>query len=114
LWDASPRARAAGLTIAGAYDREGTLGLANRQQLCRTAFPPLEKLPRSAQQGQELIVLCPIRTEERDWGVLTLSGWAGQQLITSAASLTIQATLLGVALDRDAVLNALTEQQATL
>ena len=46
--------------------------------------------------------------------MLTLSGWAGQQLITSATSLSIQAALLGATLDRDAVLSAMTEQQATL
>jgi anti-anti-sigma regulatory factor len=114
LCDVRARASGAALTIAGVYDREGMPGIAIGQQLCRTAYPPLEQLPERVQHGQNLIVLCPVRTEERDWGVLALSGWAGQQLISCAASLTIQAALLGTTLDRAAVLSALTEQQATL
>src|SRR3954470_5591583 len=74
------------------------------------ARPPAAEHPAGARSD----VLCPIRTEERNWRVLTLSGWAGQQLITSPTSLSIQAALLGATLDRDAVLSAMTEQQATL
>jgi hypothetical protein len=110
LWEANGHAGAAKLTVAGVYARENTPGLTSGEQLRDTAFPPLDQLPPSAQHGQDLIVLCPIRTQERNWGVLALS----QQLITGASSLTIQAALLGATLDRDAVLSALTEQQATL
>jgi anti-anti-sigma regulatory factor len=110
LWEPNRHAVAAVLTIAGVYAREGTPGLTSGEQPRHTAFPPLDQLPPNAQHGQDLIVLCPIRTQERNWGVLALS----QQLITSASSLTIQAALLGATLDRDAVLSALTEQQATL
>ena len=60
LWDSSPRAGTEGLTIAGVYDRDGRPGLANGQSLRHTAFPPLDHLPPSTQQGQDLIVLCPI------------------------------------------------------
>jgi anti-anti-sigma regulatory factor len=79
-----------------------------------TAFPPIDQLPTSIQRGDDLVILCPIRTQEHDWGVLALSGWASQQLMTSSENLTIQATLLGATLDRDAAFSTLVEQQATL
>ena len=57
------------------------------------------------QQGQDLLILCPIRTQPRDWGVLALSGWSEQSLTIGTENLTIQATLLGATLDRTPVLS---------
>jgi DNA-binding LacI/PurR family transcriptional regulator/anti-anti-sigma regulatory factor len=114
LWDTKAHSDAPTLTIAGVYDRNDIPHLVTGQFVQLTAFPPIDQLPTSLQQGQDLVILCPIRTQEHDWGVLALSGWFGQQLMTSTEDLTIQATLLGATLDRDAVFATLAEQQATL
>jgi DNA-binding LacI/PurR family transcriptional regulator/anti-anti-sigma regulatory factor len=114
LWADGPDPSATTLTLAGAYQRAGSLGAALGRQLRRTAFPPLDQLPIEAQIGQELIILCPIRTPARAWGMLALCGWRDQALTTGTENLTIQAALLGATLDQNAVLSALTEQQATL
>ena len=79
-----------------------------------TDFPPLCRLPTSTQRDQSLIILCPIRTQTRQWGTLALRGWRGESLTAGTELLTIQAALLGITLDRNTVLGALTEQQATL
>jgi DNA-binding LacI/PurR family transcriptional regulator/anti-anti-sigma regulatory factor len=114
LWDAERDTPARSLMIAGAYHRDATPSIRVGQRIPVTAFPPLSHLPIGAQQGQELTILCPVSTKTQQWGVLALCGWSDQPLTAGTENLTIQATLLGATLDRDAVLSALTEQQATL
>ena len=114
LWDDNPTSGPATLTIAGVYQRDATPGVAIGQRLGIGGFPPISQLPMRIQQGQDLLILCPIRTQLREWGVLALCGWSDQSLTTGTENLRIQATLLGATLDRNTVLSALTEQQATL
>jgi DNA-binding LacI/PurR family transcriptional regulator/anti-anti-sigma regulatory factor len=114
LWEGEPASGAATLMIAGAYHRGAAPDVAVGQRVRVSAFPPIDMLPASVHQGQDLAVLCPIRTEAHDWGVLALCGWADQPLTAGTENLTIQAALLGATLDRNAVLTTLTEQQATL
>jgi anti-anti-sigma regulatory factor len=114
LWDDKPATGPATLTIAGVYQRGTTPSVALGQRLGIGAFPPFGQLPMRMQQGQDLLILCPIRTQLREWGVLALCGWSDQALTTGTENLRIQATLLGATLDRNTVLSALTEQQATL
>jgi DNA-binding LacI/PurR family transcriptional regulator/anti-anti-sigma regulatory factor len=110
LWDES----SAALTIAGVYQRDTASRVAIGQRLAIGAFPPISQLPIQLQQGQNLLILCPIHTQTREWGMLALSGWSDQSLTIGTENLRIQATLLGATLDRNAVLSALTEQQSTL
>jgi DNA-binding LacI/PurR family transcriptional regulator/anti-anti-sigma regulatory factor len=110
LWDESSGA----LTIAGVYQCDTASRVAIGQRLAIGAFPPISQLPVQLQQGQDLLILCPIHTQTRQWGMLALSGWSDQSLTIGTENLRIQATLLGATLDRNAVLSALTEQQATL
>jgi signal transduction histidine kinase/DNA-binding LacI/PurR family transcriptional regulator len=103
LWDDEHSAGVSTLTIVGVYHRDATISDSVGQQLAATAFPPIRQLPLSAQQGQDLIILCPIRTRARDWGVLALCGWIDQsQRTIGTENLTIQANLLGTTLDRNA------------
>ena len=41
----------------------------------------------SIQQGQDLLILCPIRTPLREWGVLALCGWSGESLTTGTGGI---------------------------
>lgn len=113
LWDDQSANRPATLAVAGSYSRS-TPATALGQQLPVSAFPPIDQLPAHIQQGEDLVILCPIQTQLRDWGVLALSGWSAQSLTTGTGNLRIQATLLGVTLDRNTVLSTLTAQQSTL
>jgi nitrogen-specific signal transduction histidine kinase len=110
LWNDTHGTEAAMLTIAGAYQRAAAPSGVVGQHVAATAFPPISQLPLSAQQGQDLTILCPIRSPTRDWGVLALCGWANQSLFTDGLeNLLIHANLLGATLDRDSVLAALTQ-----
>jgi anti-anti-sigma regulatory factor len=114
LWDDQAGSGGATLAIAGEYRRSSKPHLTIGQHMLATAFPPPAQVLTEVGQGQDLTILCPIRTQTREWGMLALRGWSGQLLITGADNLTIQATLLGATLDRNTALTALTEQQATL
>jgi anti-anti-sigma regulatory factor len=114
LWDAQPTTGPATLTIAGIYQRGATTSATPGQRLAVGAFPPIGLLPKRIQQGEDLLILCPIRTQLREWGVLVLCGWSDKLLTIGTENLRIQASLLGVTLDRNTVLSALTEQQAIL
>jgi anti-anti-sigma regulatory factor len=114
LWNDTPAGGPATLSIAGEYRRDTAPGVLIGHQLAVGAFPPMSELPLRIQQGQDLLILCFIRTQLREWGVLALSGWSEQSLTTGTENLRIQATLLGATLDRNTVLSALTDQQATL
>jgi signal transduction histidine kinase/DNA-binding LacI/PurR family transcriptional regulator len=103
LWDDAHGTGVSTLTIVGVYHRDATQSGSVGQHVAATAFPPIGQLPLSAQQGQDMTILCPIRTRARDWGVLALCGWIDQsQLTIGTENLTIQANLLGTTLDRDA------------
>jgi anti-anti-sigma regulatory factor len=114
LWDDTHDAGAATLTIAGAYHCGATSSVEIGPPIRVTAFPPIGQLPISAQRGQDLTILCPIRTQTRDWGVLALCGWSDQLLTVGTGDLIIQAALLGATLDRNSALTAQIVQQATL
>jgi anti-anti-sigma regulatory factor len=114
LWGGAPIERAEQLTIAGVYQRDTTPAGLVGQAVPVAAFPSIDWLSPGAQRGQDLTILCPVRSQTRDWGVLALCGWADVPLITSMGSLAIQAVLLGAALERNTALAALTEQQEIL
>jgi DNA-binding LacI/PurR family transcriptional regulator/anti-anti-sigma regulatory factor len=114
LWDDQANSDGTTLTIAGEYHRGLKSHVLVGQHMRATSFPPLIQLPTGAEQGQDLTILCPIRTQTHEWGMLALRGWSAQSLTSGTENLTIQATLLGATLDRNTVLSALTEQQATL
>lgn len=115
LWNGEPATDAEMLKIAGVYHQDATPSATMGRQVPVAAFPSLDQLPEGAQQGQELIIMSPVRSQTREWGVLVLCGWANTSLTAGMENLTIlQATLLGATLDRSGALTALTEQQTTL
>jgi DNA-binding LacI/PurR family transcriptional regulator/anti-anti-sigma regulatory factor len=107
LWDNPAHPDFSALLVAGAYqgaERDGRLAsLGNRYP--PRSFPPDELLPLSVREaGTELVVLLPIKTMTHDWGVLALTG-SIRYLHSSGNynALNALATLLGAALERDAL-----------
>ncbi|WP_437967447.1 substrate-binding domain-containing protein [Sorangium sp. So ce260] len=112
LWE-DPAARAE-LVVAGAYSRDGspTPPIGSR---CRAeAFPPAEMLPPSATDGTHMVLLLPIRSARRDWGILVLIGPTHVDMAGDEGTVGIWGTLLGAALERDALLESLSAQHADL
>ncbi|WP_437484472.1 substrate-binding domain-containing protein [Sorangium sp. So ce1014] len=112
LWE-DPAART-DLVVAGAYSRDGspTPSIGSRCRL--EAFPPAEMLPPSANDGTHTVLLLPIRSARRDWGILVLIGPTPVDMAGDEGTVAIWGTLLGAALERDALLESLSAQHADL
>ncbi|WP_338091884.1 substrate-binding domain-containing protein [Sorangium cellulosum] len=112
LWE-DPTARAS-LVIAGAYSRDGSPTPPIGSRCPIEAFPPAGMLPPSATDGTFLVLLLPIRSAQRDWGILVLVGPPVVAMTGDEGTVAIWGTLLGAALERDALVESLSAQHADL
>ncbi|KYF67608.1 LacI family transcriptional regulator, partial [Sorangium cellulosum] len=112
LWE-DPAARER-LVVAGAYSRDGSPAPPDGSRCAREAFPPAEMLPASATDGTFMVLLLPIRSAQRDWGILALVGPTLVAMTGDEGTVAIWGTLLGAALERDALLESLSSQHADL
>ncbi|WP_437876527.1 substrate-binding domain-containing protein [Sorangium sp. So ce513] len=112
LWE-DPAARDH-LVVAGAYSRDGSPVPPDGSRCAREAFPPVEMLPPSAADGTFMVLLLPIRSAQRDWGILALVGPTVVAMTGDEGTVAIWGTLLGAALERDALLESLSAQHADL
>src|SRR6266508_2196072 len=113
LWAETPAGEPGRLDLAGLYHREGGASVPHGASCAAALFPPPEVLPASARVGGgDLTLILPVRTDSRDWGLLALS--APSKDVFFAENMLTWASLLGVALERRALLASLTERQAAL
>ncbi|WP_437535224.1 substrate-binding domain-containing protein [Sorangium sp. So ce726] len=112
LWeDPTTRAR---LVIEGAYSRDGSPTPPLGAACAREDFPPAEHLPLSTAGGPFMVTLLPIRTLRHDWGVLAIVGPSSIEVAGDEGTISIWGALLGAALERDALVQSLSEQHASL
>ncbi|WP_373372295.1 substrate-binding domain-containing protein [Sorangium atrum] len=108
------REDASTLVVAGAYSRDGDatppIGSRYRQE----AFPPADLLPPSVASGALMMILLPIRTARRDWGVLALMGSTLRELTGDEGTLGVWASLLAAALERNELVQSLSAKNAEL
>jgi anti-anti-sigma regulatory factor len=102
------------LVVAGAYSRDGsaTPPIGSRHRL--EAFPPEHLLPPSAASGALMMILLPIRTARRDWGILALMGPTLRELTGDEGTVGVWASLLAAALERDELVQSLSTKNAEL
>ncbi|WP_437608967.1 substrate-binding domain-containing protein [Sorangium sp. So ce834] len=112
LWE-DPAARAE-LVIAGAYSRDGSPVPPDGSRCGLEAFPPAEMLPPSATDGTYSVFLLPIRSAQRDWGILAIVGPTHVAMTGDEGTVAIWGTLLGAALERDALVESLSAQHVDL
>ncbi|WP_437290225.1 substrate-binding domain-containing protein [Sorangium sp. So ce406] len=112
LWE-DPETRAR-LVIAGGYSRDGSPTPPIGGVVPREAFPPAELLPPSTVGGPFMVTLLPIRTPQRDWGVLVTVGPGSLEIAGDEGTVAIWGALLSAALERDALMQSLSAQHASL
>jgi len=113
LWAETPAGEPGRLVLAGLYARGAGVTIQRGSSCAAALFPPREALPASARAGgDDLTLILPVRTESHDWGFLALC--APSHDVFFAENMLTWASLLGVSLDRRALLASLTEQQAAL
>ncbi|XXY36730.1 substrate-binding domain-containing protein [Sorangium sp. So ce260] len=102
------------LVVAGAYSRDGsaTPPVGSRYRL--EAFPPADLLPPSAASGALMMLLLPIRTARRDWGILALMGPTLRELAGDEGTVGIWASLLAAALERNELVQSLSAKNEAL
>jgi signal transduction histidine kinase/DNA-binding LacI/PurR family transcriptional regulator/ActR/RegA family two-component response regulator len=101
-WDDGPLAPSGMLNVAGLYQPDSPPVITIGNRYCATAFPPIDALPLSAQQGQDLTILLPLCAGTENLGVLALCGFADRNFRFDTDPLWIQAGLLAATLKRDA------------
>ncbi|GAB4181214.1 MAG: hypothetical protein Fur005_43740 [Roseiflexaceae bacterium] len=102
------------LDVVGMYERSATPTAITDRRLSQQQFPPIDQIHQHAAMGQDMTILCPVSTHTREWGVLMIGGLANDMLASGSENLSIQASLLGAALDRNHVLSTLRTQQDSL
>ncbi len=103
------------LMVAGFYSRDTNTETLLGNRYAPAHFPPTQRLPVSARDGgPDMVVLLPVRTATRDWGVLALCTPIEGHLALALDYMGMWATLLGSALDRGSMVASMKEQQETL
>jgi diguanylate cyclase (GGDEF)-like protein len=102
------------LDIVGTFARSPDQPAITTERCAATAFPPAE-LPRAAEhEAAEITYVVPVRMGSTDWGMLSFVGPIETHRSTSVETMNQWAALLAVALDRNAALDSLREQEEQL
>ncbi len=113
LYGDATRAPASTLTVAGTYRLSGPPVPDRGTQFIAGAFPPVEWCPASGSAvGTDVLMLVPVASASRDWGVLALRGPIeahGGYILQRPNNLAMLGTLLAAALERDALAAQLAE-----
>ncbi|HEU5103802.1 MAG TPA: substrate-binding domain-containing protein, partial [Roseiflexaceae bacterium] len=102
------------LVVVGVYPHERAGSIAAGGLHRPALFPPLDRLPERALRGQDLTIVCPLRSGSEDMGVLALCGFADHNFVFDTESLWVQAALLGATLKRDTMVTRLEAQAHVL
>jgi len=112
LWSPSGAEQPPVLSIAGCYQREGSIALRVGKSYNASQFPPLDWLPSSSEKnGITTCLVMPVRSADHDWGMLAVSGplisndpWLEDNTINT---LEICCGFLGIALEREVLQESL-------
>ncbi|HEU5103130.1 MAG TPA: substrate-binding domain-containing protein [Roseiflexaceae bacterium] len=102
------------LHIGSVYSRHEQLALALGARYRPAAFLAAEALPAPALGQPDIVMLLPLRTARRDWGVLALGGAFETRYTWSGDPIVMWAEMLSAALERGTLLAELKRQQQTL
>ena len=113
LYDDSTRAPTSTLTVAGTYRRSGPPVPDRGTHFVASAFPPAEWYPAPGSAvDTDVLMLMPIVSASRDWGVLALRGPIdahGGYTPQRPNNMAMWGALLAAALERDALAAQLAE-----
>ncbi|MEP7189465.1 MAG: substrate-binding domain-containing protein, partial [Roseiflexaceae bacterium] len=103
------------LVITGIFNREGDAPTPVGHRCSVLAFPPAALLPDSTLAGgPDLVKLIPVRTAQHDWGVLAICSPMESWVFQEDENASMWAAQIGAALEREALLTSLVEQQESL
>ncbi|MCM4078011.1 substrate-binding and GGDEF domain-containing protein [Paractinoplanes hotanensis] len=105
-----------GLEIAGHFDRSASspASATPLPPVTASGFPPVEILDEARAEPGSLTFVVPVRVGNRDWGLLATVDRVDLQAATGREPINQWAALLTVALDYQAVLHTLRDQEEQL
>jgi DNA-binding LacI/PurR family transcriptional regulator/anti-anti-sigma regulatory factor len=115
LWTSADDTPTPRLKISGIYQRHGEAQVALDSSYSAAAFPPAELLHAApAMDAPSNIVLIPVTTATRRWGILALRLPTTGQVNYAIHGLKLLGPRIGAKLERESLLDSLRKQQETL
>jgi len=118
LWDGGHREddgqRAQSVHVTGVHDPSGALDRLIGTRRAPGDFPPAALRRRVAGRPGEAVVVVPVSTERRDWGLLAVAGPVEHRASSVRDTYNHWATLLAVALEQDELLESARRQRERL
>jgi PAS domain S-box-containing protein len=103
------------LVVAGTYHRDGDAMPPIGNAYAASNFPPPEFLATSGWGNEtDIVILLPIKTAARDWGMLALCAPIENQFTSDRPNIGMWGPLLSAALERNVLQAEIAEQQDTL
>ncbi len=114
LWSDPEEGLPARLRVAGARDRDGALDPLIGVHCALGDFPPPAIRQRCSAERGEAVIVIPVTTERREWGLLAVVGSVEHRATSVRDDYNHWATLLAVALEQDELLRSQDRQRADL
>ncbi|PRY19653.1 EAL domain-containing protein [Pseudosporangium ferrugineum] len=114
LWPNGPERRTDVLDVVTTYDRAAGAAVAGGGLVEIESFPPAEVIELADTSADEMVYVAHLKVGEGDWGMLALVGPVQAGLAEGRETMNQWAALLSVALEHDAVLQALRAQEEVL
>lgn len=115
LWDAADDGDdGARLHVTGVHDPSGALDRLVGTRRAPGDFPPAALRRRVAGRPGEAVVVVPVGTERRDWGLLAVAGPVEHRASSVRDAYNHWATLLAVALEQDELVESARRQRERL
>ena len=114
LWTETPGSGDQALDIVGQFHRASALPGGSLPPVRASGFPPVAILDAARAEPGSLTFVVPVRVGNRDWGMLATVDCVDLQAATGREPINQWAALLTVALDYQAVLRTLREQEEQL
>lgn len=102
------------LQVAGVFVRAKAQSLTGPMQLTVGEFPPRQMLAVARETPGDVVFVVPIRISSSDWGLLAVVAGVETRVPAGREIVNQSAALLAVALDHEAVVVALKEQEEQL
>jgi diguanylate cyclase (GGDEF)-like protein len=115
LWSGDPAGEAGPtLEIVGTFRSDPERPPISATRYAASAFPPAELVLAVERPADEIVYVVPVKMRCNDWGMLSFVGPIDTQRSVSLETMNQWAALLSVALEREAVLESLRQQEEQL
>ncbi|NNJ61481.1 MAG: EAL domain-containing protein [Dactylosporangium sp.] len=102
------------LDLVGTFVRGQPASVAPPTTTAISEFPPKQMIDLAEESGEAMTFVIPVKSHTSDWGMLSIVGTIESTVPTGRETISQWSALLTVALDHEAVLHSLREQEDRL